>query len=193
MFRLATIAFLARPAFGFVRAPLYTAARPLRRAAPAVRMNFFKSLFGGKTEQPTDVPLQKTEEEWKASLTPMQYTILRQAGTERPWSSEFNNEKRDGVFSCSACGHPLFDSSTKFESGSGWPSFFDHLEGGIRERSDFSMGMIRTETVCANCGGHLGHSFPDGPRPTGIRYCMNGVSLAFSPDEPAAKADGPAE
>lgn len=160
----------------------------ITRPSTVVAMGFFDSVAdffggGGGSTQPTDVPLQKSEEEWKAALTPQQYVVLRKAGTERPWSSPFNNEKRRGTFSCAACSHKLFDADTKFESGSGWPSFFEGLEGGIMERADLSMGMLRTETLCANCGGHLGHSFPDGPRPTGIRYCMNGVSLKFEPAE----------
>jgi len=128
---------------------------------------------------------QKTDSEWRAVLTPQQYKVLRGHGTEPPGSSALNVEKRDGIFACAGCGHPLFSADTKFESGTGWPSFFKPLEGSVETTTDRSLGMTRVEVHCKNCGGHLGHLFPDGPQPTGMRYCMNGVALAFEP-EPAA-------
>jgi len=128
---------------------------------------------------------QKTDSEWRATLTPQQYKVLRGHGTEPPGSSALNVEKRDGTFACAGCGQPLFSADTKFESGTGWPSFFKPLEGSVETTTDRSFGMTRVEVHCKNCGGHLGHLFPDGPQPTGMRYCMNGVALAFEP-EPAA-------
>ena len=128
---------------------------------------------------------QKTDSEWRATLTPQQYKVLRGHGTEPPGSSPLNVEKRDGTFACAGCGQPLFSADTKFESGTGWPSFFKPLEGSVETTTDRSFGMARVEVHCKNCGGHLGHLFPDGPQPTGMRYCMNGVALAFEP-EPAA-------
>jgi peptide-methionine (R)-S-oxide reductase len=127
--------------------------------------------------------MQKTDEEWRQTLTPDQYYVLREHGTERAGTSPLNWEKRDGTFSCAACGQPLFSSDTKFESGTGWPSFFRPLEGAVATTVDRSYGMTRVEAHCSRCGGHLGHVFPDGPRPTGERYCMNGVALVFSPGE----------
>jgi peptide-methionine (R)-S-oxide reductase len=126
---------------------------------------------------------QKTEEEWRKALTPEQFQVLRQHGTERAGTSPLNVEKRSGTFTCAGCGQPLFASDTKFESGTGWPSFFKPIEGGIATTTDRSYGMTRVEVHCAQCGGHLGHVFPDGPRPTGERYCMNGVALDFKPDD----------
>ena len=114
-------------------------------------------------------------------LTPQQYHVLREHGTERAGTSPLNYEKRDGLFHCAACDTPLFTSDTKYESGSGWPSFFAPLPGATETVVDRSHGMTRTEVQCATCKSHLGHVFPDGPKPTGERYCMNGVSLAFTP------------
>jgi len=127
--------------------------------------------------------VEKTAEEWKQLLTPEQFRVLREHGTERPGSSPLNHEKRSGLFRCAACGEPLFTSGTKFESGTGWPSFFQPIEGAVETTSDTSYGMARIEVHCARCGGHLGHLFPDGPRPTGQRYCMNGLSLKFEPSD----------
>ena len=125
---------------------------------------------------------EKTDAEWREALTPQQYKVLRQHGTEPPGSSPLNIEKRDGVFSCAGCGQPLFAADAKFESGTGWPSFFKPLENSVETTTDQTMGMTRVEVHCKKCGGHLGHVFPDGPRPTGMRYCMNGVALAFDPE-----------
>lgn len=125
--------------------------------------------------------IEKTTEEWKKQLSPAQYHVLREAGTERPFSSPLNNEKRKGTFACGGCDLPLFSSDTKFESGTGWPSFYQALPNAILEKSDRTMMMVRTETLCRRCGGHLGHVFDDGPKPTGLRYCMNGLALSFKP------------
>ena len=123
----------------------------------------------------------KTPAEWKRTLGPQRYRILREAGTERPYSSPLNKEHRRGVFACAGCGLPLFSSTTKFESGTGWPSFFRPLPNAVVTKSDRSLMMERTEVLCRRCGGHLGHVFEDGPRPTGLRYCMNGLALTFRP------------
>jgi peptide-methionine (R)-S-oxide reductase len=129
----------------------------------------------------THFPVEKTDEEWRRQLTPEQYAVLRGHGTERPGSCALLNEHRAGTFTCVACGQPLFVADRKFESGTGWPSFFAPLEGAIATTVDSSWGMVRTEVHCNNCGGHLGHVFEDGPPPTGLRYCINGVALKFEP------------
>lgn len=126
-------------------------------------------------------PGDKSQEEWEATLSPNQYRVLREHGTERAGTSPLNAEKRDGKFYCAGCGHLLFESTTKYESGSGWPSFWAPTDGAVETTEDRSHSMSRTEVHCANCGGHLGHVFPDGPRPTGLRYCMNGIALEFRP------------
>jgi peptide-methionine (R)-S-oxide reductase len=126
-----------------------------------------------------DLPSSKSDEEWRKSLTPEQYRVLRQHGTERAGTSPLNAEKRNGVFLCAGCSAALFDSRTKYESGSGWPSFYAPRENAVETSVDKSLLMARTEVHCANCGGHLGHVFPDGPKPTGLRYCMNGAALKF--------------
>ena len=125
--------------------------------------------------------IEKTDEEWRKTLTPDQFHVLREHGTERAGTSQLNHEKREGTFACGACGQPLFTSDTKFESGTGWPSFYRPIEGAIATTTDRSYGMTRVEAHCAQCGGHLGHVFPDGPKPTGDRYCMNGVAMQFKP------------
>jgi peptide-methionine (R)-S-oxide reductase len=126
-------------------------------------------------------PFALSEAEWRKRLSPAAYGVLREGDTERPYSSPLNKEKRRGIYGCAGCGLPLFLSSTKFESGTGWPSFYRARENAVIERADTTLGMRRTETLCRRCGGHLGHVFDDGPPPTGLRYCMNGVALTFTP------------
>jgi len=126
-------------------------------------------------------PVTRSDEEWKKLLPAETFAVMRKHGTERPGSSPLNQEHRDGKYSCAACGLPLFESTTKFASGCGWPSFFAPLPEAVGTSTDNSVGMTRTEVHCARCGGHLGHVFSDGPLPTGDRYCMNGVSLKFEP------------
>ena len=121
-----------------------------------------------------------TDAEWRKLLTPAQYDVLRQDGTERPFTSPLNSEHRDGTFSCAGCQLPLFPSKTKFDSGTGWPSFWKPLDNAVAERNDSTLGMTRTEVHCRRCGGHLGHVFDDGPPPTGLRYCMDGVAMTFT-------------
>ncbi|MDP2334787.1 MAG: peptide-methionine (R)-S-oxide reductase MsrB [Reyranella sp.] len=124
-------------------------------------------------------PVEKSDEEWRQQLDPQQYSVLRKHSTERAFTSPLNDEKRPGAFVCAGCGTPLFDSETKFESGTGWPSFWQPLPDGVGTTTDRSFFMTRTEVHCARCGGHLGHVFPDGPAPTGQRYCMNGAAMKF--------------
>ena len=130
-----------------------------------------------------ETKMSKSEQEWREQLTPEQYKVLREHGTEPPGSSPLNHEKRDGTFVCAGCGQPLFAAGTKYESGSGWPSFFKPLDSSVETTTDQSHGMTRVEVHCKNCGGHLGHVFPDGPQPTGMRYCMNGAALTFDPEK----------
>ncbi len=127
-------------------------------------------------------PVTRTDAEWRERLTEEQYYIMRQHGTERPGSCALLHETRQGTFSCAGCDTPLFASTLKFESGTGWPSFNDPIPGSVETTEDRSFGMVRTEVHCATCGSHLGHVFPDGPPPTGLRYCINGVALNFAPN-----------
>jgi peptide-methionine (R)-S-oxide reductase len=140
------------------------AQRILRPAAPQADASF---------------PVMHSDAEWRARLTPEQYAVLRQEGTERPFSSPLLEEHRKGAFGCAGCGADLFASETKFDSGTGWPSFWKPLDNAVGETRDTSFMMVRTAVHCAQCGGHLGHVFDDGPPPTGLRYCMNGVALTF--------------
>ncbi|MFC0241630.1 peptide-methionine (R)-S-oxide reductase MsrB [Rhodopseudomonas telluris] len=145
------------------------------------------AVFGFRWLRPEDAraaekfEIEKTPEEWRAQLTPMQYHILREEGTERPFSSPLLKEHRKGTFACAGCDLPLFASDTKYDSGTGWPSFWQPLPNAVGERKDSTLGMVRTEVHCRRCGGHLGHVFDDGPKPTGLRYCMDGYALTFKP------------
>jgi peptide-methionine (R)-S-oxide reductase len=124
--------------------------------------------------------IQKTEDQWREELTPEAFAVLRNAATERPFTGELLHNKDNGMYQCAGCGADLFSSDTKFDSGSGWPSFYDVASSeNVRTHEDRSMGMVRTEVTCARCGGHLGHVFPDGPNPTGLRYCINSCALNF--------------
>jgi peptide-methionine (R)-S-oxide reductase len=124
----------------------------------------------------------KSDSEWKSELSDQAYYVLRKKGTERAFTGEFHDSKKEGRYACAACGTPLFDSKTKFDSGTGWPSFYAPEDKNlIQEDTDYNLGYARTEVLCARCGGHLGHVFPDGPKPTGLRYCINSVSLEFIP------------
>ena len=138
----------------------------------------------GRGSQPTSdesFEVAYSDEEWRRRLTPEQYRVLREHGTERAGTSPLNREKRAGTFHCAACGQPLFNSEQKFESGTGWPSFWRPIENAVATREDRSFFMTRTEVHCSRCGGHLGHLFEDGPPPTGLRYCMNGAAMTFRP------------
>jgi peptide-methionine (R)-S-oxide reductase len=136
-----------------------------------------------EAEQKFEVAL--SDEEWRQRLSPQQYRVLREHGTERAGTSPLDKEHGAGIYHCAGCGQPMFDASAKFNSGTGWPSFSAPLDGAVETHSDRSFFMVRTEVHCRHCGGHLGHVFEDGPKPTGLRYCMNGVSLDFHPGEAA--------
>lgn len=138
-------------------------------------------------ESKDQFPVEKTDEEWRAGLTAEQYRVLRRHGTERSGTSMLNDEHRVGIFRCAGCGQPLYESEAKFESGTGWPSFLQPIAGSVATREDHAHLMKRTEVHCSRCGGHLGHVFPDGPKPTGLRYCMNGAALKFEPKQPKSK------
>lgn len=128
--------------------------------------------------------LNLTDQEWRERLTPEQYRVLREAGTERAFTGKYEKNKSAGEYVCAGCGQPLFESDAKYDSGSGWPSFTRPAEGGaVEENRDMSHGMVRTEVVCARCAGHLGHVFPDGPGPDGMRYCINSAALDFKPED----------
>ena len=128
--------------------------------------------------------IEKTEEEWRKTLTPEQYHVLREKGTERPFTGEYADTHDAGMYRCAGCGNPLFDADSKYESGSGWPSFYKPVaKDAVETETDRKFGMARTEVLCAKCGGHLGHVFPDGPKPTGLRYCMNSAALKLEKKE----------
>lgn len=148
-----------------------------------VSTTFACSTVAQETKKET-YPITKTDAEWKAQLTPEQYHVLRKAGTERPFSSNFNYNKAEGTYICAACDTPLFESKHKYDSGSGWPSFDREIKGNVKYSVDYNIGVARTEEHCATCGGHLGHVFDDGPRnTTGKRHCINGVALKFVPKQ----------
>ncbi len=136
---------------------------------------------GAPSGQTNTFQVNHSDDEWRQMLSPAAYDVLRNAGTERPYSSPLNDEHRSGTFTCAGCGQPLFASATKFDSGTGWPSFYQALDNATLGRRDNSLGMTRDEILCSRCGGHLGHVFDDGPPPTGLRFCMNGVAMGFTP------------
>jgi peptide-methionine (R)-S-oxide reductase len=136
---------------------------------------------GSSPAQAKTFKVRYSDAEWKKRLTPAQYYILREEGTERPFTSPLDKEKRKGTFFCAGCGNALYSSATKFDSRTGWPSFYAPLRGAVGTSTDFKLGYPRTEVHCADCGGHLGHVFKDGPKPTGLRYCMNGDAMKFRP------------
>jgi peptide-methionine (R)-S-oxide reductase len=140
-------------------------------------------LFGSREKSDETFEVALSDEEWRRRLTPEQYRVLREHGTERAGTSPLNAEKRPGIFFCAGCGQPVFQTEQKFESGTGWPSFWNPLENAVETREDRSFFMTRTEVHCSRCGGHLGHVFEDGPPPTGLRYCMNGAAMTFKPEE----------
>ena len=136
---------------------------------------------GGTPAQAKSFPIQRSDADWQKRLTSAEYRVLRKAATERPYTSPLNDEKRAGTYVCAGCSNDLYSSKTKYESGTGWPSFWKPLPGAIGTKTDYKIGYPRTEVHCADCGGHLGHVFSDGPKPTGKRYCMNGVAMDFRP------------
>jgi peptide-methionine (R)-S-oxide reductase len=173
-------------------APLTMALTRVGRAAERVggtisveelQKNWKEYLAEGADVTLTTEPLKRSEAEWKQVLTPQQYDVLRREGTERPFTSPLNEEKRPGVFVCAGCSLPLFTSAMKFDSGTGWPSFFTTIPGAFDTRRDFKLIWPRTEYHCVRCGGHHGHVFDDGPQPTGQRWCNNGVALRFVPKD----------
>lgn len=143
----------------------------------------FVFAHGSRPSQAEDFEITRDESEWKHLLTPEQFAVLREEATERPWTSALLDEHRKGNFACAACDLPLFSAETKFDSGTGWPSFFDVLPGAVGRKQDDTLFTTRVEVHCRRCGGHLGHVFQDGPEPTGLRYCINGVALVFHPSE----------
>jgi peptide-methionine (R)-S-oxide reductase len=158
----------------------------LATAAGLFGLAGFRLFRASPAEATEKFEIEKTDAEWRAQLTPQQYDILRKQGTERPGSSPLLKEHRKGTFACAGCDLPLFSSETKFESGTGWPSFYQPLENAVGTTQDRTLGMLRTEVHCRRCGGHLGHVFDDGPKPTGLRYCMDGYALVFHPADPSA-------
>jgi peptide-methionine (R)-S-oxide reductase len=166
-------------------AAMFNRSFPRAVGRPAGKLHFSRPMhhIGGKKASLPMTKIEKPDTHWRETLSPEAYRVLREHGTERAGTSPLNHEKRKGVFNCAGCGKELFASGTKFESGTGWPSFYAPIaEDAVKTTEDRSWFMRRTEVHCADCGGHLGHVFPDGPEPTGLRYCMNGVALSFKPD-----------
>jgi peptide-methionine (R)-S-oxide reductase len=156
----------------------------LSAAAIGGALLFGNRFFSGTSARAAEnehFEVQHTDAEWRAKLTPAQYSVLRDEGTERAFTSPLDHETRSGIYACAGCDLKLFSSDTKYDSGTGWPSFWQPLPNAVNKRVDTSLGMERDEVHCRRCGGHLGHVFDDGPRPTGLRYCMNGVALTFTP------------
>jgi peptide-methionine (R)-S-oxide reductase len=149
--------------------------------AGAIALTATALFAAGRSDAATRYPVTRSASDWRRRLGPERYRILREAGTERPYSSPLNKEHRRGTFVCAGCALPLYSSTTKFDSGTGWPSFYAALPGAVETRRDMTFGMVRVEEHCRRCGGHLGHVFDDGPRPTGKRHCINGLALAFRP------------
>ena len=166
----------------------YTRRYLLLGGAGLAALALFRWPNGASAETKGPFEVTKSDEEWRKILSKEQFDILRKHGTERAGTSPLNREKRKGTFACAGCDLPLFSSETKFESGTGWPSFWQPLPNAIGTSEDRSYFMVRTEVHCRRCGGHLGHVFPDGPKPTGLRYCINGVALKFAPAEGAGPA-----
>lgn len=157
------------------------AAAPSPKSAPGIPTTLDASHLAGLDTSTVDWKT-KTQAWWKSTLPPKVYEVCREGGTERPWTGDLLEQKKKGTFVCSSCGHALFDADTKFESGTGWPSFYDEVNpAAVRDVVDTSLGMVRTEVRCGRCDAHLGHVFPDGPKPTGLRYCINSVCLLHVP------------